>query len=155
MRTAAPARIAFTASTTFIAALATIDLRLRAGDERGQAVYAVGDNGLRLRLRRLRLVLRLRAMFAVAPVLPLAAMFARLLVALIGLLVAVALVVARAKDCGCCCWGTKPGSWPNGEKLSPSSSLSSTDMSLSGRGCCWCCGWFCLNCSWAAAIRRK
>jgi len=88
MRPAAPARIALAATAAFIIALAAIDLRLRAGDEGGQAVDAVGDR--RLRLRRLRLILRLRTMFAMLTV---TAMLARLLVALIRPLVAVALVV--------------------------------------------------------------
>ena len=76
-----------------------------------------------------------------------------LLARLVGL--ALALVVARGglsrgtKGCGCA--GTKPGSWPKFEKLSLSSSPSSGAISFSVRGC----GWFCRNCSWAAAIRRK
>ena len=75
-------------ATTFKIALAAIDLRLRAGDEGWQAIDAVGDLRLGLLRLRLRLVLRLW------PVLAIAAMLARLLViALIGLLVAVALAV--------------------------------------------------------------
>lgn len=87
MRTAASARIALAATpAAFIVALAAIDLRLGAGDERGQAIDAVGDGGLWL--RRQRLVLRLRPMLAMFT---LAALFAGLLlVALIGLLLAVA-----------------------------------------------------------------
>src|SRR6185295_8026937 len=89
MRPAAPARIALTATAAFKVALAAVDLRLRTGDEGGQAIDAVGDHGLRLRLRRL--ILRLRTLVAMLALRP---MFARLLVAMIGLLVAtVALVV--------------------------------------------------------------
>src|SRR5690348_10296620 len=92
MRTAAPAREAFaTAIIAFKAA--AIDLRLRAGDERGQAIdAAIVRRRLGLRLRRiLRLrtaVLAITTMFAVATVFTIAAVLARLLlVALIGLLV--------------------------------------------------------------------
>ena len=89
MRPAAPARKAFAATAAFKVALAAIDLRLRAGDEGGQAIDAVGDHWLRLRLRRL--ILRLRTMLAlliaIAAVLTVAAMFARLLIAHIGLVV--------------------------------------------------------------------
>src|SRR5205814_3030572 len=63
------------------------DLRLRAGDERGQAVDPATVRDHRLRLRLLRLVLRLWTMLAVA-------VFPRLLVALIGL--PLALMIARA-----------------------------------------------------------
>src|SRR5690349_25140448 len=98
MRTAAPAREAFAATTAFIVALAgaAIDLRLRTGDEGGQAIDAVGNRGLRL--RRLRLILRLRTvlamLIAIAAVLTVAAMFARLLVAHIGRLAVAPGVVA-------------------------------------------------------------
>ena len=88
MRPAAAARLKTLAALE--SARATIDLRLRPGDERRQTVDAgvIGGHGLGLRLR-LRLKLRLWAMIALAGV------FAgRMLVAwLIGL--AVALVVAR------------------------------------------------------------
>jgi hypothetical protein len=54
MRTAPPSRIALAASAAFEAGLAAIragiHLRLRAGDEGGQAIDAagIGDDGLRL-----------------------------------------------------------------------------------------------------------
>ena len=70
----------------FIPAGRAIHLRLRAGDEGGQAIDAAGIGNHRLRLG-LRLILRLRTMLA------LAMMFARLLVALVGL--AVAALLAR------------------------------------------------------------
>ncbi|MET4765797.1 hypothetical protein ABH975_007777 [Bradyrhizobium ottawaense] len=108
MRPAPPAREAFatagTALETGLAAIrAAVHLRLRAGDEGGQAIDAagVGDDGLRLILRlRLGLILRLRAMVALA-------VLARLLlIALIGLvfallmvtLVMIALAVAVARE---------------------------------------------------------
>ena len=118
MRPAAAAREAFAAAIAFEAAGAAIDLRLRAGDERRQAIDAASVGNHRLRLRLRRLILRLRTMLAVA------IMFARLLVALlllarlIGLAFAlmVALVGCRA-DCraartAAAAAGTKPGSWP-------------------------------------------
>src|SRR5262249_3468520 len=83
MRPAPAAREAITA--TAIALIAAVDLRLRAGDEGGQAIDTAIVGGRR---RRLRLVLRLRTMFAVV------AMFARLLlVALIGLALACLLAI--------------------------------------------------------------
>src|SRR5436853_3485414 len=85
MRPAAAPRIALTATTAALKALAAIDLRLWSGDEGWQAIDATGVRDHRLRLRWLRLVLRLRAMLAIAM------MFARLLIALIGL--ALALIV--------------------------------------------------------------
>lgn len=87
MRPATPARKTIAATATLKTSLAAIDLRLRAGDERGQPVDAaiVGDHRLRLRLR---LILRLRTMLAIA-------LLARLLlVALVGL--AIALMIALA-----------------------------------------------------------
>src|SRR5689334_1295545 len=81
MRPATTARETFAATAAlFIPAGAAIHLRLRAGDEGGQAIDAaiVGNHRLRLGLR---LILRLRTVLAFA-------MFARLLVALIGLAVA-------------------------------------------------------------------
>src|SRR5579871_3637386 len=83
MRTAPAAREAIAA--TIIAFIAAIDLRLRAGDERGQAIdAAIVGRG------RLRLILRLLTMFAVV------AMLARLLlVALIGLALARRAIVAH------------------------------------------------------------
>jgi hypothetical protein len=76
------ARETIAAAIAFIAS-AAIDLRLRTGDERGQAIDAatVGRGGLRLSLR---LVLRLRSMFAV---------LARLLIAHKGLALARLLAV--------------------------------------------------------------
>ena len=87
MGPAPPTREPLATAVTFKSALAAIDLRLRAGDERGQPVDAaiVGDHRLRLRLR---LILRLRTMLAIA-------LLARLLlVALVGL--AIALMIALA-----------------------------------------------------------
>jgi len=81
MRPAATARETFAATAAFfIPAGCAVHLRLRAGDEGGQAIDAaiVGNHRLRLGLR---LILRLRTVLALA-------MFARLLVALIGLIVA-------------------------------------------------------------------
>ena len=77
--------------TAFETAGRAIHLRLRSGDEGGQAIDAAGIGNHRLRLG-LRLILRLRTMLA------LAMMFARLLVALVGLALAALLariVVAR------------------------------------------------------------
>ncbi|MCP2129064.1 hypothetical protein ABH991_001605 [Bradyrhizobium ottawaense] len=104
MRPAPPAREAFATAGTALAAIrAAVHLRLRTGDEGGQAIDAagVGDDGLRLILRlRLGLILRLRAMVALA-------VLARLLlIALIGLvfallmvtLVMIALAVAVARE---------------------------------------------------------
>src|SRR6478672_2980290 len=86
MRPAAPARETFAATTTlFISAGRAIHLRLRAGDEGGQAIDTAGIRNHRLRLG-LRLILRLRTVLALAMV------FARLLVA-VGL--AVAALLAR------------------------------------------------------------
>ncbi len=78
MRPAAPARETLTATALFISAGRAIHLRLRAGDEGGQAIDTAGIGNHRLRLG-LRLILRLRTMLAFAM------MFARLLVALVGL----------------------------------------------------------------------
>jgi len=87
MRRPAPApRKAIALGTGFISARAAIDLRLRSGDERRQAIDPAGVCDHRLGLR-LRLILRLRAVFAVA------LLFARRLLALIGLTVA---LIARA-----------------------------------------------------------
>src|SRR4051794_37905128 len=93
MRTAAPAGEAFAAAIALEAA-ATIDLRLRAGDERGQAIDAASVRrrlGLRLRLRhilRLRTlatVLAITTVIAISALFAIAAMLARLLLlALIG-----------------------------------------------------------------------
>jgi len=81
-----------TLAAAIVALIAAVDLRLRAGDEGGQAIDAaiVSGHRLRLGLRLLWRVLRLRARLAFA-------MFAWLLVAiaLIGLLV-VALMIAPA-----------------------------------------------------------
>ena len=88
MRPPAPARIAFAATTALKTCLAAIDLRLRPGDERRQAIDAASVRDHRLGLRRLRLILRLRAMLAI-PV-----MFARLLIALIGRLPLALIVIA-------------------------------------------------------------
>ena len=88
MRPAAAARKTFAAFVAGLIAVGrAIHLRLRAGDERRQAIDAdaVGNHRLRLGLR---LILRRRAMVAIAVV------FAGLLLArLVGL--ALALVVAR------------------------------------------------------------
>ena len=64
MRPAPPAREALAGATAIKTSLAAVDLRLRAGDERRQAVDAaiVGDHRLRLRLR---LILRLWTMLAI------------------------------------------------------------------------------------------
>ena len=85
MRPAAPARETLAATAPFKSAGRAIHLRLRAGDEGGQAIDAAGIGNHRLRLG-LRLILRLRTMLAFAMV------FARLLVA-VGL--AVAALLAR------------------------------------------------------------
>ena len=63
MRTAPPSREAFAAAIGLVAARGAVDLRLRSGNERRQAIDAaiVRDHGLRLGLR---LILRLRTMFA-------------------------------------------------------------------------------------------
>ena len=87
MRPAAPARETLAATAFFITAGRAIHLRLRAGDEGGQAIDAAGVGNHRLRLG-LRLILRLRTMLAFAM------MLARLLVALVGL--AIALMIALA-----------------------------------------------------------
>ena len=82
VRPAAPARETVTAAIAFETAGRAVHLRLRPGDEGGQAIDAAGIGNHRLRLGLgLRLILRLRAMLA------LAMMFARLLVAvtLVGL----------------------------------------------------------------------
>src|SRR5438445_11210173 len=63
MRPAAPARETFAATALFISAGRAIHLRLRAGDEGGQAVDAAGIGNHWLRLG-LRLILRLRTMLA-------------------------------------------------------------------------------------------
>ena len=91
MRPAATARETFAATIAFETAGCAVHLRLRSCDEGGQAIDAsVGDNRLRLGLR---LILRLRTVLTL-PV------FARLLVALVGLplalliaLIEVALIV--------------------------------------------------------------
>ena len=88
MRPAATARETFAATTAFKPAGRAVHLRLRAGDEGGQAIDAAGVGNHRLRLG-LRLILRLRTMLALA-------MFARLLVALVGLAAARAVL---ALDC--------------------------------------------------------
>ena len=75
MRPAAPARETFAAATAFEPAGGAIHLRLRSGDEGGQAVDAASVGNHRLRLG-LRLILRLRAVLAM--------MFTWLLVALVG-----------------------------------------------------------------------
>ena len=82
MWTAPPSREAFAASIALISARGAVDLRLRSGDERRQAIDAASVRDHRLGLR-LRLVLRLRAMFAR---LLLIALIGRLSVAGIGLL---------------------------------------------------------------------
>ena len=87
MRPAPAPRKAVALAAGFIAARAAVDLRLRSGDERRQAIDAAGVCDHRLGLR-LRLILRLRAVFAVA------LLFARRLLALIGL--TVTLLIARA-----------------------------------------------------------
>src|SRR5712671_1457269 len=82
VRPAAAARETVTAAIAFETAGRAVHLRLRPGDEGGQAIDAAGIGNHRLRLGLgLRLILRLRAMLA------LAMMFARLLVAvtLVGL----------------------------------------------------------------------
>src|SRR5438093_8609585 len=84
MRPAAPARETLAATTLFISAGRAIHLRLRAGDEGGQAIDAAGVGDHRLRLG-LRLILRLRTMLAL---LAFAMMLARLLIALVRLAVA-------------------------------------------------------------------
>ena len=96
MRPATPARIALATTSAALKAGAAIDLRLRAGDERGQAIDAAGIRDDRLRLRRLRLILRLRTMFAITAMLAVATMFARLLmVTLIGRLVALIVIADK------------------------------------------------------------
>ena len=101
MRPAPAPRKALAASIAFEAALAAARLGLcTTGDEGGQPIDArIGDNGLRLGLGlilwlRLRLVLRLRTMVAFA-------MLTRLVLALIGLVVArlvIALAIAVAHE---------------------------------------------------------
>ena len=151
MRPAAPAReSARRRRPPSKAPVRAIHLRLRAGDERGQTVDAagVGNHGLRLAAAadiaaadgaRVRGDARAAA--------------GRALIGLVFARADVALRLLSRGTKGCCCCGTKPGSWPKFEKFSPSSSPSSVAgcISLSVRGC----GWFCRNCSWAAAIRRK
>ena len=101
MRPAAPAReaVAVAATIAFIAASAAIDLRLRSGDERRQAIDAavVRDHGLRLRL-----ILRLRTVLAVAitPVAELARLLLVALIALIGLTLARLLALAVVAHVG-------------------------------------------------------
>ena len=96
MRPAAPARETFAAAALFKAAGRAIHLRLRAGDEGGQAIDAAGIGNHRLRLGLRRLILRLRAMLALFTM-----MFARLLVArLVGLTLArleIALLIVFAR----------------------------------------------------------
>ena len=75
MRPTAAARETFATAALFVSTGRAIHLRLRAGDERRQTVDAAGIGNHRLRLG-LRLILRLRTMFAL-----LAMMLARLLVA--------------------------------------------------------------------------
>src|SRR3954468_9168216 len=93
MRPAAPARETFATAALFKAAGRAIHLRLRAGDEGGQAIDTTGVGDHRLRLG-LRLILRLRTMLAFAM------MFARLLVALVGLPVAALLTRIVVADEG-------------------------------------------------------
>ena len=81
MRPAATARETFATAALFITAGRAIHLRLRPGDEGGQAIDTARVGNHRLRLG-LRLILRLRTMLAFAM------MFARLLVALVGLTLA-------------------------------------------------------------------
>jgi hypothetical protein len=103
MRPAAPARETLAATAFFIPAGCAIHLRLRAGDEGGQAIDAAGIGNHRLRLG-LRLILRLRAMLA------LAMMFARLLVALVGYRAgSVARIVVANEGCRCCGRSPVPG----------------------------------------------
>src|SRR5882724_4910159 len=89
------------AATAFKTTRAAIDLRLRSGDERRQAVDADAIRNHRLRLRlRLRLKLRLRTMLAMASVFTGRIVFARrmLVARLVGLplaLVVALIVVAR------------------------------------------------------------
>ena len=90
MRPAAPARETFAAATAFISSAGrAVHLRLRSGDEGGQAIDAAGIGDHRLRLR-LRLILRLRTMLAIAIAIavPLAMFAGLLLFALVGLAVA-------------------------------------------------------------------
>src|SRR5438132_13731362 len=93
MRPAAPARETLTATALFVTAGRAIHLRLRAGDEGGQAIDAAGVGNHRLRLG-LRLILRLRTVLAfammlarllVAVGLAVAALFTRIVVADVGL----------------------------------------------------------------------
>jgi len=108
MRPAPPARKALAATTTAAleaALTANIHLRLRAGDEGGQAIDAagIGDDGLRLVRRHwLRLILRrLRTMvaFAVLARLLVVALVRRLVVALLVItLLMIALAVAVAHE---------------------------------------------------------
>src|SRR5262245_5697761 len=81
MRPAATPRITLAAAAAFEAG-AAIDLRLRSGDEGGQAVdiASIGNHRLRL-IRRLRLRLRLRLVLRLRTVIALA-MFTRLVIAL-------------------------------------------------------------------------
>ena len=64
VRPASPARETFAAGTAFKSGR-TVHLRLRAGDEGGQAIDAAGIGNHRLRLG-LRLILRLRTVLAFA-----------------------------------------------------------------------------------------
>src|SRR5712672_4227832 len=67
VRPAAPARETVTAAIAFETAGRAVHLRLRPGDEGGQAIDAAGIGNHRLRLGLgLRLILRLRAMLALA-----------------------------------------------------------------------------------------
>ncbi len=160
MRPAAPARKAFAATTALKAsALAAIGLWLRAGDEGGKAVDAaiVGNDGLRL--RGLRLELRLRAvlalMIAIATLLAVAAMFARLLIAHIRLLLAIALIVVAHIGL-LLLRRLRREAWLLAERREAVGILVAflaRHFVVEAR--LLCCGWFCRNCSWAAAIRRK
>ena len=98
MRPATPARETLAATTAlFISARGAIHLRLRAGDEGGQAIDAaiVGNHRLRLRLR---LILRLRTVLTIA--IAISAMLARLLLVTLEGLVVTAITLIVVADIG-------------------------------------------------------
>jgi hypothetical protein len=105
VRPAPPAREALAAAAALETALAAIDLRLRAGDERGQAVNAaiVGDHRLRLRLW---LILRLRTMLA-----------GLLLLALIGLALALMIALTVVAHIGLLLHRNEAGLLPETRKI--------------------------------------
>ena len=149
---AAAARRETFAAIAFEATLGAVDLRLRSGDERGQAIdgAVVGDHRLRLRLWRLKL--RLRTMLAI-----------RRCARGAGAGRAADRAGLRADDrdadCCCCCRavrtaaaaaGRSRAACPKFEKFSARRHRPRGHFGF-GPGC----GWFCGIAPGAAAIRRK